>query len=144
MKNKKKTCEEYIASLPDGHSFTVKEVRKHFISIGCKEITESDILNATRSLRGNGVVKLISRQKRGKATYHLYCRAPGQRHEMRALVGSVEVARVSGSQRDRAERDIIGYAMQYREEGEVTIQDRIGGKWRRFAIFSKRKEQGDK
>lgn len=64
-------------------------------------------------------------------------------HEMRVLVGKLKVAQVGGSDLDRVESQAFHYAMQYRDEGDVTVQrqertDDPSGKWwwKRHAFFS--------
>lgn len=34
-----------------------------------------------------------------------------------------------------AEAEIMHYAMQYRQDGEITIQHNVEGHWKRFAYF---------
>ena len=64
-------------------------------------------------------------------------------HEMRVLVDKVKVAQVGGHDVDRVEAEAFHYAMQYRTDGDVTVQRQVrtghpDGKWRwkRHAFFS--------
>lgn len=44
------------------------------------------------------------------------------------------VARVEGDPQD-AEAEIMHYAHQYRQDGEITIQHNAEGYWKRFALL---------
>ena len=44
------------------------------------------------------------------------------------------VARVEGSPPE-AEQEIMHYARQYRQDGEITIQHNAEGHWKRFALL---------
>ena len=47
---------------------------------------------------------------------------------------NMTVAKVTGLPQE-AEAEIMHYAMQYREEGELTIQHNAAGHWKRFALL---------
>jgi hypothetical protein len=64
-------------------------------------------------------------------------------HEMRVVIGKMKVAQVGGSDFKSVEGQALHYAMQYREEGDVTIQRQVrtGGscgklRWKRHAFFA--------
>jgi hypothetical protein len=45
------------------------------------------------------------------------------------------VARVDGPDTISTEAEIMHYAQQYRQDGEVTIQHNAEGHWKRFALL---------
>lgn len=49
--------------------------------------------------------------------------------------GGQTVARVDGADPISAEAEIMHYARQYRQDGEVTIQHNAEGHWKRFALL---------
>jgi hypothetical protein len=54
----------------------------------------------------------------------------------------IVVARVDGPP-DKAEREIMHYAAQYRQDGEITIQHNANGHWKRFALLCQWPLPGD-
>lgn len=54
------------------------------------------------------------------------------------------VARVEGVDLISAEAEIMHYARQYREEGEVTVQHNAEGHWKRFALLCQWPISGEK
>jgi hypothetical protein len=45
------------------------------------------------------------------------------------------VASAEGADPISAEAEIMHYARQYREDGEVTIQHNVAGHWKRYALL---------
>lgn len=65
--------------------------------------------------------------------------------EFRAMQGRAKIAQVRGTDLRRAEAEIFRYALQYRHEGDVTVQKQVrqadpnpDGKWywKRHALFA--------
>ena len=63
------------------------------------------------------------------------------KHSLRVLVGKMKVAAANGGDLASVEAQAFHYALQYREEGEVTVQRQVldtTGKpyWKRHALFA--------
>lgn len=61
----------------------------------------------------------------------------------RIIQDGLEVASVSGPNREKCFREIWRYAEQYAEDGSAEIKEKVGSKWVAVATLAKAKEEDD-